>query len=52
MSGLRVRRGDREITVPIEIESEGGQILADYEAAAFAALEREPAVPPAKERDA
>lgn len=50
MSGLRVRRGDLEIEVPIEIESEGGQILQDYEDAAFRQLERKQA-PTRPERD-
>lgn len=51
MSGLRVRRADgAEIAIPVEIESEGGHILAAYEAAAFAALDREraPAAPKAE----
>ena len=42
----RVIRADGAwIDVPPEIESEGGQIQADYEAAAFAALDRERAKP-------
>lgn len=50
MSGLRVIRDGQEITIPIEIESEGGQVLADYEAAAFAQLAKQQA-PEAPEAD-
>jgi hypothetical protein len=38
--GLRVIRDGKVIEIPVEIESEGGEVLEAYEAAALAALNR------------